>query len=180
MALKAMDSSCLEKFTKSVDRGTIEGMFILKVAAVLDKYQVPYALVGGYAVALHGAVRGTIDIDLITAWSLENLRLVKKALGEVGLVPRLPVTLEDLFQFRDEYIKNKNMMAWNFINPDNSIEQVDVIITVDRENVSVCHIEVGGRRLPVIGKKDLIVMKREAGRLQDIADAEALEKLDED
>ena len=41
-------------------------VFLLKVASTLNKSQVPYAIVGGQAVALHGAVRGTIDIDLIT------------------------------------------------------------------------------------------------------------------
>jgi len=40
-------------------------MFVLKIVSTLKKAKVSYALVGGYAVALHGAVRGTLDVDLI-------------------------------------------------------------------------------------------------------------------
>jgi hypothetical protein len=39
--------------------------FIQRVVKSLDKHNVRYALVGGYAVALHGAIRGTVDIDLV-------------------------------------------------------------------------------------------------------------------
>jgi len=40
-------------------------MFILRVIEALKGHRVAYAIVGGYAVALHGAVRGTVDIDII-------------------------------------------------------------------------------------------------------------------
>ena len=40
-------------------------MFIQKLIQSLTKYDVNYAVVGGYAVALHGAFRGTMDIDLV-------------------------------------------------------------------------------------------------------------------
>ena len=154
-------------------------MFILKVASALEKYKVPYVIVGGHAVALHGAVRGTVDIDVIIQWSLDNLQLLEKALGEMGLTPRLPLGAEDVFRLREKYIKDKNMVAWNFVNTDNPMEQVDLIITMDRADVSSCHFKVGDTILPVIGKKDLILMKRQSGREQDRVDAEALERLDE-
>ena len=152
-------------------------MFILKVASTLEKHKIPYAIVGGHAVALHGAVRGTLDIDLITSWTLENLISIKNALAEIGLTLRLPITPKDLFQFRDEYIKNKNMLAWNFVNLDNPTEQVDVIITHDCSEVSVQRFEINGQTLTVIAKKDLIAMKKASGRKQDIEDAQALEKM---
>ena len=40
-------------------------MFIYKVIGILESKNIEYAIAGGYAVALHGAVRGTVDIDLI-------------------------------------------------------------------------------------------------------------------
>ena len=40
-------------------------MFIHEVCAVLAKAKVPYAIVGGYAVALHGVMRGTVDVDVV-------------------------------------------------------------------------------------------------------------------
>ena len=155
-------------------------MFILKIASVLDKYQIPYAIVGGYAVALHGAVRGTIDVDLITKWNLKNLIAIEKALNEIGLTSRLPITSEELFNFRDEYIKNKNLVAWNFINTQNAAEQIDVIITFDLKNASIKKIKIQEQVLNVISKKDLLRMKKKSGRDQDLIDIKALEKLDED
>jgi hypothetical protein len=41
------------------------------------------------------------------------------------------------------------------------------------------HVTLDGVRVPVIGKRELIKNKRTVGRLQDLADAEALEKLDQ-
>ena len=154
-------------------------MFILKVSSVLNKYKVPYAIVGGHAVALHGAIRGTIDIDFITRWNLKNLILIKEALHEIGLSAKLPITPEELFDFKDEYIKNKNLIAWSFINFNDPSEQIDVIITFDLKNFSIKKIHVKGSVLNIVSKKDLIKMKKTSGRKQDIQDIEALEKLDE-
>jgi hypothetical protein len=63
--------------------------FLYRVSKALDAAGVRYALVGGYAVALHGAVRGTIDIDLVVRWSLRDLQAAEAALGDIGLVSRL-------------------------------------------------------------------------------------------
>jgi len=89
-------------------------MFIKKVVGQLDKYNIPYALVGGYAVALHGAVRGTVDVDIVISWSLENLKLVELSLSEIGLSSKLPISAEDVFKFREQYIKEKNLIGWSF------------------------------------------------------------------
>ena len=69
--------------------------FLTRVAAALDAAGVRYALVGGYAVALHGAVRGTVDVDVILAWDQRTLRAAEKALVGLGLVSRLPITADD-------------------------------------------------------------------------------------
>ena len=49
-------------------------MFIHEICAALEHAEVSYAVVGGYAVALHGAVRGTVDVDVVIQWSLQNLQ----------------------------------------------------------------------------------------------------------
>ena len=43
--------------------------FLERVCTALKEAGVPYAVVGGHAVALHGAVRGTVDVAL--AWGEE-------------------------------------------------------------------------------------------------------------
>ncbi len=154
-------------------------LFILKVSSALENHGVPYAIVGGHAVALHGAVRGTLDVDLIIRWELKNLKLVERALGEIGLRSRLPIASQDIFNSRDEYIKERHLIAWNFINPDNPCEQVDILIISGLEGVSVERISFEGQTLNIISKKDLIAMKEASGREQDLWDIKALRSLDE-
>ncbi len=48
-------------------------MFLINLVKKLNKNKLPYALVGGHAVAFHGAVRGTMDVDLVLKWSLKTL-----------------------------------------------------------------------------------------------------------
>lgn len=43
-------------------------MFLIELCQSLEQHNVRYALVGGYAVALHGAVRGTVDVDFVIEW----------------------------------------------------------------------------------------------------------------
>ena len=40
-------------------------MLLFRVTDALKKSGVKFAIVGGYALALHGAVRGTVDLDLV-------------------------------------------------------------------------------------------------------------------
>lgn len=149
----------------------------MRVCEALEKHHVPYAIVGGYAVALHGAVRGTIDVDLITSWKQEHLLGIKRGLAEIGLVPRLPISVEDLFARRRYYCTQKNLVAWNFINHQNPTEQVDVIITHDLADVNTLTLEVYGGQLSVISKTDLIAMKTQSAREQDLMDVAALKRL---
>lgn len=153
------------------------GMFLLKVINSLEKQGVRYALVGGHAVALHGAVRGTIDLDFVIQLNEKAFKSVEQALFNIGLSPRLPVNAEDIFRFREEYIKNRNLIAWSFFNPNNPIEIVNIIITEDLQKMKTIHKKVAGKNIRLISIPDLISMKLKSNRPQDIEDIRALEKL---
>lgn len=152
-------------------------MFIHEVCAMLKKFNVPYAIVGGYAVALHGAIRGTVDVDVAIKWSLENLKNVEMALHQLGLVSLLPVNAESVYYFRDEYIQNRNMIAWNFYDPVNPAHQVDIVITYDLAKAKTKIIKTSLGDIKILALHDLIKMKRKSGRPQDIEDIKALENL---
>lgn len=152
-------------------------MFLYKVCEALEKAKVPYAIVGGYAVALHGAPRGTVDLDLVITWTLKNLENAEKVLHDLGLVSLLPINSKNLFQFRDEYITNKNLITWNFYNPVNPAQQVDLIVNFDLKNAHVTQIKMHEGKVRVLSLKDLIAMKKASGRPQDIEDVKALESL---
>lgn len=151
--------------------------FLERVCRALSSAGVRYAIVGGHAVALHGAVRGTVDIDIALNWSRTSLRNAEAALGNAGLTSRLPISATEVFNFRDEYLENRNLVAWNFYNPDDMSEQVDIVLAYDLKGKKTKRIRVGDVELPVLSIGDLIAMKRESARPQDLADADALEQL---
>lgn len=152
-------------------------MFIKKVIQTFADKDVKYAIVGGYAVALHGAIRGTIDIDLVITINKPQFIAAEQALLAIDLQPRLPVNADQIFDFREEYISNKNLVSWSFYNPVNPLEVVDILITHDLKSMNTITRKIGQFTIKVASIPDLIAMKKQAGRPQDIEDIKALEKL---
>jgi len=154
-------------------------MFLLKLLRALKAAKLDYALVGGYAVALHGAVRGTVDIDLVLKQNQRAYTTLEKVLNQLGLVSKLPVTGREVFNFRDEYIKNRNLTAWCFTNPNNPIEIVDIIITHDLKDIKKKIISFQDLKIKIASIDDLIKMKSKSQRKQDQEDVKALKQLKE-
>ena len=152
-------------------------MFLTRVVGALDKFKVPYAIVGGFAVALHGAIRGTFDVDLIVQISKANFVATEKALTSIGLASRLPVTAEQVFEFREEYIRNRNLIAWSFANPQKPSEIVDVIITTDLGKLKTVGKKAFGTTIRILDIPGLIKMKTASGRPQDLEDIVALTQI---
>jgi len=153
------------------------GMFIKKVTDALNKAGITYALVGGYAVALHGVIRGTVDLDFVIALEQKQFDAVEKALQSIGLEPRLPISANEVFQFREEYIEKRHLVEWSFANPANPLEVVDIIITHDANQMKSDTLSVDGMTIQIATKDALISMKKASGREQDLEDVAALEKL---
>ena len=151
--------------------------FLERVCRAFDDGGVDYAVAGGQAVALHGVVRGTLDVDVVLRWEPEVIVAAEAALRKLGLVSRLPVTAADVVAHRDRYVREHNLLAWNFYNPQAPLEQVDIIVPYDLAGKPVSRIAVGDGSLVVLSAEALIEMKRASGRPQDLEDAKALEKL---
>jgi hypothetical protein len=151
-------------------------MFIFEVVDALEKAGVRFAVAGGHAVALHGATRGTLDVDVVLTLSKENFVAAEKALGSIGLSSRLPIDAAEVFAFRKEYIERRNLIAWNFIDAKDPSRILDIVLTWELRSGEIAHVRAGGRDIPVLSKSALIAMKRAAGRAQDLVDIEALER----
>ncbi len=95
----------------------------------------------------------------------------------LGLVSRLPLTAPEVFRFRDEYVRNRNLIAWNFYNPKDLSEQLDIVITADLKSKKVSTVKTPDGPIRILGRQDLIAMKRASGRPQDLEDVAALERL---
>jgi hypothetical protein len=148
-----------------------------RICNALHRAGIRYAVAGGHAVALHGAVRGTVDIDIVLVWTRASLGKAVAALERIGLVSRLPVSADEIFRFRDEYMENRNLIAWNFYNPDDLSEQVDIIISYDLRGKRTKRIDLADGPVQILSIKDLIAMKTASGRPQDQEDVAALERL---
>jgi hypothetical protein len=152
-------------------------MFLQEVVECLQKAGVSYAVVGGYAVALHGAVRGTVDIDLVIASNENSYVDTEKALISIGLQPKLPVGAREVFRFREEYITNRNLRAWSFYDPEDPTRLVDIIITYEKTRLPIKNVRYQETNIAILSKGELIKMKKQSGRPQDLEDIEALRKL---
>ena len=156
---------------------TDQMLALQKICGALAAAGVRYAIVGGHAVALHGAVRGTVDIDIAINWNRRALHKTERTLRSLGLESRLPLTAKDVFSFRDEYVNNRNLLAWSFYNPADLSQQVDVLIDYDLKGKSTKTLVFEETRIRILALDDLIEMKQQSGRAQDLEDVQALEKL---
>jgi predicted nucleotidyltransferase len=151
-------------------------MILKELVKALSSEKINYMIVGGYAVNFHGYSRNTVDIDLVIKFSLSNLKKVEILLEKMGMISRLPIDAVSVYKFRDEYIKNRDLIAWNFYNENNPTEQVDILITHDVSDFKSEKFRVGQQEFKVISKDDLIKMKKKSGRDKDLLDIKELTK----
>lgn len=133
---------------------------------LLNVHDVEYLLVGGYAVAIHGYPRATVDMDVWVAMQEANGRRIVAALDEFGFA--LPEVTAELFLGPERIVRMG--VAPTRIEILTSIDGVD-FDECRRRSVSI---ELDGMSVPVIGLADLRVNKRAAGRTKDLLDLENL------
>ena len=139
------------------------------ILLALSDEKVKFLLVGAYALAAHGYLRATMDIDIWVMPSTENADAVLRALRHFG-APLHNLTKDDLQ--KDGTIFQIGV-APRRIDIITSATGLQFEETYGRSlSVSIEGIEV---HIPSID--DLIRNKRALGRTKDLADAEALESL---
>ena len=129
--------------------------------------KVEYVIVGGYALAYHGAPRYTRDIDLYVRPTEANSHRIMAALeafgfGQAGLTA-------------DDFQKPGQIVQLGY--PPVRVDLITSIEGVSWEQVAAGKSmgEYGGEPVPFIGRAEFIANKKAAGRLQDLADAERIE-----
>lgn len=153
-----------------------------RVLGDLNRAGVKYLVVGGWAAAFHGVNRTTFDLDLCLEMSPENVEAFWEAVGGIGYRPHLPITLKDLSD-PDKIkglIEERNLKAVNFWLPDDpSGLSLDVVIGSGLDFSEAWFrraiVTVGEEEIAVVGKDDLVAMKKEAGRPGDLVDIGILE-----
>lgn len=128
--------------------------------------KVRFLIVGGYAVAFHGHPRATKDLDVWIEASPENSPLALCALAAFG-APVDDLTITDLTTPSTVFQMGVPPRRINVVC---GVSGRDFASAWDRREV----LDLDGLQVPVISLDDLIANKRASGRLQDLADVEAL------
>jgi hypothetical protein len=82
-----------------------------RIVETLNRHQVDYVLVGGYAARLYGARRPTYDIDIAPSTALDNLHRLSEALRDLGAGIRVDGLDEGLpFDSSAESLRGINML----------------------------------------------------------------------
>ena len=158
-------------------------MFIRDLLAALANARVPYCLVGGVAVNLHGVPRMTYDVDLTVPTTLEALGSLEAVLVGLGLQCRLPIKLTDLADdtLRREYAVERNLIAVTFTDPKDPLREVDVLVSPPLTPADMVAravtLQLDDIPVRVVSLDDLIELKRDTGREQDRSDVAHLERL---
>jgi hypothetical protein len=131
---------------------------------LLDKNEVCYLLLGGWAVGIYGHPRATKDIDFLVALDDENLVKLQTTLSDFGAPPL------ELEQFKER---------GNVYRMGRPPIQIDIINQADGIDIHECFarrelIHADDMEISLISREDLITNKKASGRLQDLADIEKL------
>jgi hypothetical protein len=131
---------------------------------------VEFAIVGAYALALHGAPRFTGDLDILIRPTPDNAARLLEALGDFGF----PVT-----HLTAEAIVDRRRMLEMGVPPV-QIHVMSTISGVEWDEVAADAVEgpLGSHRVRYLGRATYLRNKRAAGRPKDLADIDALESLD--
>ena len=141
---------------------------IREFVELLLSENVEFLLVGGYALAVHGAPRFTEDIDFLIHLSAENADRLIRVIEKFGF--------GDLDIGKDDFLKPAFVIQLGMA--PNRIDLLTSIDGLEWEETWESKIEVEFNGLPiyVIGKDQLIKNKLASGRTKDLADAERLQQ----
>ena len=128
---------------------------------------VEYLIVGAHALAAHGHVRATKDLDIWVRPEKSNAQQVLQALSDFG-APLSDLTVEDLSRKQTIFQIGLPPLRVDVITNIDGVEFVDA--WPDR-----LEILLAGVPAFVISRHHLITNKTSSGRLQDLADVEQLE-----
>ena len=146
----------------------------------LNDLGIDFLVVGGLAVNFHGIPRMTYDIDLMVLLEPENILKLVVRLTQWGYRPKLPIDPGDLADEmkRSSWIHEKGMKPLNFYSETLPIGEIDIVVDApipyEELKSRAIRVELQDEKIPTVSIHDLIELKLQAGRKQDLADVEHL------
>lgn len=134
---------------------------------LLKEHKVKFIVIGATAFPVHGYARATLDIDIFIRATVENAKRTWGALKEFGY-DVTDIKIEDL-------LKKKLLIRQYAVETD--IHPFVKGITFDEAWKNKVKAKFGSTATYFSSLRDLIKMKRAAGRPQDLQDLKYLKKL---
>lgn len=133
---------------------------------LLNSESVDYVIVGGYAVAYHGYIRTTQDLDILFANNKDNIEKICRAMIHFGFT-------EQAFDATD-FSEPGSIIRMGV--PPVRIELINEISGVTFDEVWITKVtgKYGTVSVFYIGKQELLKNKKAAGRPKDVADIDEL------
>jgi predicted nucleotidyltransferase len=161
----------------------VAGSLFEPVIEALEQAGVRYVVVGGLAVVLHGHARLTADVDIAVDLAPDQAALTMETLGGIGLRPRAPVRADDFAdpEARSRWRAEKGMQVLSLWDPEHPMRAVDLFVEnpVDFDELwnRSETVQLETTRVRIASIPDLIDMKEQAGRPQDVEDIAALREI---
>jgi predicted nucleotidyltransferase len=136
---------------------------------LLNKYQVEYMVIGGYALMFHGKPRYTGDLDIWIAISDQNAQKTLSVIKDFGMA--------SLGLTKDDFLKPGiiNQIGYPPLRIDILNEIDGIEFAQAKTNVQLVTMD-NGVTINYIGVQDFIKNKKATGREQDIADIKEIQK----
>ncbi len=137
-----------------------------ELLALFNSHGVEYIIVGGYALAFHGAPRFTADLDIFVKPDLENSQKILTALAAFGF--------GSLGLSQEDFVKPERVIQLGV--PPVRLDLLTSLTGVTWKEASQGKVpgRYGDVTVYFIGRQQLITNKRTLGRKRDLADLESL------
>ena len=151
------------------------------VVASLNSASVRYLIAGGLAVAAHGYLRFTADVDLVIELDPDNIVAAFTALEALGYHPTVPVTAKQFADQsqRERWVNERRMQVLNLFSDRFRTTPIDIFVTepfdFQKEYANAMTSDIApGSSVRFVSIETLIEMKTIAGRPKDLDDIEHL------
>jgi hypothetical protein len=155
-----------------------------QLVASLTGHQVDFVVIGGVALQAHGHVRTTLDLDVIAAWTPENMRRLAEALRELDAKLRgIDADLLGLDVGDADTLYNGGNFLMHTRHGDLDVFAVDQTagapVRYEDLRTRAIAVEIRGVTLLIAHPDDLIRMKTAASQFRDRPEPKRRQDLDD-
>ena len=139
---------------------------LLKITRILDESKIPYMLIGGYAMVIHGFPRMTQDLDISLGIDTEYIDKILNAVKK---------DFKTLVKDPVAFARDTNVLLLQDIETGVRIDLIFTFIEFERKAIDEAdEIDFMGEKLRNVSVENLIIYKMLAGRERDKEDVEMI------